>query len=273
MDHTEISVNSQWLAAQLDNPQLVVVDCRYQLADPNWGEQQYCASHIQGAYYLSLDRDLSGEVKDHGGRHPLPDMDILAQKLSEMGIVKNETLVVAYDDARFAFAARLWWLLRYLGHDRVVVLDGGWDDWRQRDYPVSKLIPKPRMGNFSPQPRADWLVDINRVKSAQNQAGVVIVDSRDRDRYLGLTEPIDPIAGSIAGAVNSPWKLVSDEAGYLKSKKALEQLWNDYQNAQEIIIYCGSGVTACVNLLALNRLGMNNAKLYPGGWSDWCSYN
>ncbi|MGL5832940.1 MAG: sulfurtransferase, partial [Waterburya sp.] len=111
MDHTEISVNSQWLAAQLDNPKLVVVDCRYQLADPNWGEQQYYANHIQGAYYLSLDRDLSGEVKDHGGRHPLPDVNILAQKFSEMGIVKNETLVVAYDDARFAFAARLWWLL------------------------------------------------------------------------------------------------------------------------------------------------------------------
>ena len=270
MKQKEISVHSQWLSSQLDNPKVVVVDCRFKLSDPNWGKSQYKKSHIKGAYYLNLDRDLSGEVKSHGGRHPLPDMDVLAQKLASMGIVKNETLVVAYDDFRFAFASRLWWLLRYLGHDRAVVLDGGWNDWLQHNYPVDNVIPKNRWGSFSGKPNSNWIVDIDRVKSAQNKDEIIIVDSRDRDRYLGLIEPIDPIAGSIEGAVNSPWKQVSDESGYLKPQEIQQQLWNDYKSAEEIIIYCGSGVTACVNLLSLDMAGIENTKLYPGGWSDWC---
>jgi thiosulfate/3-mercaptopyruvate sulfurtransferase len=271
MKQTEYLVDSEWLSSQLDNPKVTIVDCRFQLADSNWGEEQYQISHIKGAYYLSLDRDLSSKVQRHGGRHPLPDLDILAQKFANMGIVHNETLVVAYDDARFAFAARLWWLLRYLGHNSVVLLDGGWNDWLKHDYPVNSAVAEDRAGSFSPQPHPDWLIDINAVKSAQNQDHVIIVDSRDRDRYLGLTEPIDPIAGSIPGAVNSPWKQVSDQSGYLKSKQAQQQLWQDYQQ-EEIIVYCGSGVTACVNLFSLSLAGINNTKLYPGGWSDWCSY-
>jgi thiosulfate/3-mercaptopyruvate sulfurtransferase len=274
MKKTEYLVDSEWLISQLDNPQIVVVDCRFQLADPNWGEEQYRTSHIKGAYYLGLERDLSSKEQRHGGRHPLPDLDLLAQKFANRGIIKNETLVVAYDDARFAFAARLWWLLRYLGHHSVVLLDGGWNDWLKHDYPVSNAVAKNRAGSFSPQPNCNCLVDIDVVKSAQNKNDVVIVDSRDRDRYLGLTEPIDPIAGSIPGALNSPWKQVSDESGYLKSKQAQQQLWEDYQGAEisEIIVYCGSGVTACVNLFSLSLAGINNIKLYPGGWSDWCSY-
>jgi thiosulfate/3-mercaptopyruvate sulfurtransferase len=271
MKQTEHLVDSEWLISQLDNPKVTIVDCRFQLATPNWGEEQYLISHIPGAYYLNLDRDLSSRRQRHGGRHPLPDLDLLAQKFANMGIIKNETLVVAYDDSRFAFAARLWWLLRYLGHDSVVLLDGGWNDWLKHDYPVSKAVAETRLGSFFPQPRLDYLVDIDAVKSAQNQDDVIIVDSRDRDRYLGLTEPIDPIAGSIPGAVNSPWKQVSDRSGYLKSKQAQQQLWQDYQPG-EIIVYCGSGVTACVNLFSLNLAGINNTKLYPGGWSDWCSY-
>ncbi len=272
MKKTKYLVDSQWLMQRLDNPFLVIVDCRFQLADPHWGEESYHHAHIEGAYYLNLDRDLASEVQRHGGRHPLPDMDRLAQKLASMGIIKNETLVVAYDDSHFAFAARLWWLLRYLGHDSVVLLDGGWNDWLKHDYPVSNAIPKNRSASFSPQPNPDWLVDINVVKSAQHKDGVIVIDSRDRDRYLGLIEPIDPIAGSIEGAVNSPWKQVSDESGYLKSIQAQQQLWSDLKYAEEIIVYCGSGVTACVNLFSLSLAGLKNTKLYPGGWSDWCSY-
>ena len=265
-------VDSQWLKQQLDNPQVVIVDCRFNLADPNWGEESYRTSHIKGAYYLDLNRDLSAEVQRHGGRHPLPDSNILAEKLANMGIIKNETLVVAYDDSRFAFAARLWWLLRYLGHDLVALLDGGWNDWIKHDCPVSNTIPESRSGNFKPEPNLDWLVDIDTVKSAQNNRSVIVVDSRDRDRYLGLTEPIDPVAGSIDGAVNSPWKQVTNELGYLQALKTQQQLWNDYRQANEVIVYCGSGVTACVNLFSLNMAGFENTKLYPGGWSDWCSY-
>lgn len=272
MNKTKTSVDSQWLNSQLDNPQVLVVDCRFKLSNSNWGEEQYRQSHIKGAYYLNLDRDLSSQVQLHGGRHPLPDVDVLAQKFANMGIVRNETLVVAYDDSRFAFASRLWWLLRYLGHDHVVLLDGGWHDWLDRDYPVTRVIPETKSGSFSPQPNSDWLADIETVKSAQNKDGTVIVDSRDRDRYLGLVEPIDPIAGSISGAVNSPWKRVSDESGYLKPELEQKQLWQDYKDAEEIIVYCGSGVTACVNLFSLSAIGIENSKLYPGGWSDWCSY-
>ena len=179
MKKTEYLVDREWLMHQLDNPQVVIVDCRFQLANPNWGEEQYRACHIKGAYYLDLNRDLSSEVQRHGGRHPLPDINMLAQKFAQMGIVntairdgedsevypfretspslavKNETLVVAYDNSRFAFAARLWWLLRYLGHNSVVLLDGGWNYWLMHGYPVNKAIPEHRRGSFSPQPNSD----------------------------------------------------------------------------------------------------------------------
>ena len=272
MKKTEYFVDSEWLQAQLDNPQIVIVDCRFQLANPNWGKQQYQTSHIQGAYYLDLNRDLSSEVKIHGGRHPLPNLDLLAQKLINIGIIQHETLVVAYDDCRFAFAARLWWLLRYLGHDQVVLLDGGWNDWLKKGYPTSNAMSQASLGSFIPQPNFDWLVDIDRVKSLQHQDDIAIIDSRDRDRYLGLREPIDPIAGSIESAKNSPWKQVTNESGHLQPEATQQQLWQDYQQAEEIIVYCGSGVTACVNLFSLSLAGIKNTKLYAGGWSDWCSY-
>ena len=265
-------VNCQWLAENLNLPKVVIVDCRFQLASPTWGYDQYCLAHIPGAYYLDLDRDLSSPINLHGGRHPLPNLDQLASKLASFGIVQSETVVVAYDYSRFAFASRLWWLLRYLGHDRVVLLDGGWHAWENGNYQTTQDIPQPRKGSFTPQSQADWIVDLETVKNRKDLPGVVLVDSRDSDRYAGKREPIDPIAGHIPGAVNSPWKLVSEPAGYLRPRKEQAELWSSYQQAAEIIVYCGSGVTACVNLLSLDLAGINNAKLYPGGWSDWCSY-
>ena len=265
-------VTSKWLIEQLDNPQVVVIDCRFQLSDPNWGNKQYCSSHIQNAYYLDLDQDLSSKAQQHGGRHPLPDANILAQKLAAMGIVRNQTMVVAYDDSRFAFACRVWWLLRYLGHDLVGVLDGGWQGWCQQNYSTTQELPEQRQGSFAPQLRTDWTVDIETVKIRKDLDSTVLLDSRDRDRYAGEREPIDPIAGSIPGAVNSPWKLVSNKQGYFKAIFEQQQLWSPYTSADEIIAYCGSGVTACVNLLSLKLAGFDNTKLYPGGWSDWCSY-
>ncbi|MEL6496724.1 MAG: sulfurtransferase [Cyanobacteria bacterium J06623_7] len=272
MQQIKYVVDRDWLKSQLDNPQVVIVDCRFQLADPSWGEKAYHQGHIPGAYYLSLDRDLSSAVQRHGGRHPLPNLNLLGSKLMCLGIVRDETLVVAYDDSRFAFASRLWWLLRYMGHNAVVLLDGGWNEWMKHNYPVSNKIPEPKQGSFKPQPQTNWLVNLDRVKSVQNQANIVTVDSRDRDRYLGQREPIDPVAGSIPGAVNSPWKQVSNDAGYLNSLEHQKQLWQNHQQAEEIIVYCGSGVTACVNLLSLDMAGFKQTKLYAGGWSDWCSY-
>ena len=202
----------------------------------------------------------------------MPDPSLMAEKFSHLGIIKNETQVVVYDSSRFAFASRVWWLLRYLGHEQVALLDGGWQGWLEADYPLESEIPQAREGNFKLESLPDWLIDIATVKVAQDKEAIVVVDSRDRDRYEGKREPIDPIAGSIPGAVNSPWKQVSDESGYFKSLEEQKRLWQDYQDAEEIIVYCGSGVTACVNLLSLELSGFSNTKLYAGGWSDWCSY-
>jgi thiosulfate/3-mercaptopyruvate sulfurtransferase len=271
-------VTCEWLARQLEtsvninNSKLVLIDCRFQLTNPTWGYEEYCLSHIPGAYYLDLDRDLSSPVQSHGGRHPLPKIEPFARKLANMGIVKEETLVVAYDDSRLAFAARLWWLLRYLGHERVALLDGGWKAWQNGGYPISETIPQSRSGSFEPQLQTDWIVDLETVKARKDLSSVVLVDSRDSDRYGGIKEPIDPIAGHIPGAVNSPWQQVTDERGYLVPVQQQQELWANYQQADEIIVYCGSGVTACVNLFSLHLAGIEQVKLYPGGWSDWCSY-
>lgn len=263
-------VSADWLAQHLDQSSVVVVDCRFALADPQLGQQQYLEGHIPGAYYLDLNQDLSSPVEKHGGRHPLPNVEELTTKLSGMGVT-SETLVVAYDDSRFAFAARLWWLLRYLGHDKVAVLDGGWGNWVRGGYPVSTEVPAPtRLGNFVPHIHANWVVDIAQVKQRKDLPEVVLIDSRDRDRYLGNYEPIDPVAGHIPGAVNYPWKTVTDERGYLLPNQ--QQRWENIADANQIIVYCGSGVTACVNLLSLELAQIHHVQLYAGSWSDWCSY-
>jgi thiosulfate/3-mercaptopyruvate sulfurtransferase len=267
------SLSARSLVERLEDSQLVIVDCRFSLLQPEWGERQYQTSHIPGACYLDLNKDLSAPISEHGGRHPLPDLEVFAQKLAAIGIQQNETQVVAYDDSRFAFAARLWWLLRYLGHQPVALLDGGWKGWLEEGYPVTDEIPQAvRPGFFEPQPRSDWIVDIETVKTFRDKPGTILVDSRESDRYRGDREPIDPIAGHIPGAVNAPWQNVTDERGFLLPLAEQQKLWLPYQPEEETIVYCGSGVTACVNLFSLELAGFSNTKLYPGGWSDWCSY-
>lgn len=265
-------VTPSWLAENLENPDLKIIDCRFQLGQPAWGYEQYQKSHIPGAYYLDLDRDLSSPVALHGGRHPLPAPDRLAEKLSTIGIHSGKTWVVAYDDSRFAFASRLWWLLRYLGHDKVALLDGGWSGWQRNHCPVSEEIPSSLVGNFIAKPQPDWIVDIETVKANPENPLSVLIDSRERDRYRGEREPIDPIAGHIPGAICLPWLEVTDEQGNCLSPEAQKERWAHYANSAEMIVYCGSGVTACVNLFSLAIAGLSPAKLYPGGWSDWCSY-
>jgi len=272
MTDTPFVVSAQWLSEHLDDPQVVIVDCRFSLADPELGRRQYQTSHIPHAYYLDLNQDLSSPVQQHGGRHPLPNPMELANKLAAIGINFQETLVVAYDDSRFAFAARLWWLLRYLGHDRITLLDGGWSSWQAGSYPVTDTVSQPASGNFIPQLQPDWVVDIETVKARKNLPGVVLVDSRESDRYRGEREPIDPIAGHIPGAVNYPWQEVCNAQGYVQSPTEQQHRWSDLKPAEEILVYCGSGVTACVNLLSLEMAGIRTAKLYAGSWSDWCSY-
>ncbi len=271
MTNNSFVVSAQWLVEHLNEVQVVIVDCRFSLADPQLGKQQYQTSHIPGAYYLDLNLDLSSLVSEHGGRHPLPDVTEFAKKLSSIG-VNSQTLVVAYDDSRLAFAARLWWLLRYLGHDRVAVLDGGFAGWKRNNYPQDDVFPAARNGSFIPQAREDLLANITDIKNRQDSPGAVLVDSRERDRYLGISEPIDKIAGHIPGAVNYPWQDATKADGYLIGINDIQQRWQDIANKDEILVYCGSGVTACVNLLSLELAGIGNAKLYAGSWSDWISY-
>lgn len=259
-----MTVSPQWLAE--NHPSVVIVDCRFSLQQPQLGRQQYDLNHIPGAHYLDLNQDLASPVQVHGGRHPLPNPQQLATKLSNMGIT-SDTLVVSYDDSHFAFAARLWWLLQYLGHPKAAVLDGGFAAYQAAGYPTTSEVPPMHSGNFQPKIQTHRVVDIYAVAHRQS---AILIDSRDGDRYRGEREPIDPIAGHIPGAINAPWKAVTDEKGYLKSPQELRQHWADLKHS-DAIVYCGSGITACVNLMALAATGITG-RLYAGSWSDWCSY-
>ncbi len=272
---TTLPISPFWLHSHLADPQVVVIDCRFSLIEPDQGQQQYQQGHIPGAYYLDLNRDLSSPVKQHGGRHPLPDVLQLATQLSQMGIhshpAAESTLVVVYDDSRLAFAARLWWLLRYMGHDRVAVLDGGLSAWQAAGYPLTTEIPPRRQGLFVPDVRTDWVVNRAQVKHSQQDGHTILIDSREPERYRGEREPIDPVAGHIPGALNYPWQTVTTDQGFLRSAEEQKQRWSSLPDTQNLIVYCGSGVTACVNLLSLELAGLPTARLYAGSWSDWCS--
>jgi thiosulfate/3-mercaptopyruvate sulfurtransferase len=266
---TDFTVSAACLHAHLTDANWVTIDCRFSLADAQAGRRQYDAGHIPGAHYLDLNQDLSSPVGKHGGRHPLPDVEELAKKLGAIGIRPGVTQVVVYDDG-LAFAARCWWLLRYLGHEAVRVLDGGFKGWVAAGYGVTNEVPIAQPAEFVARVRSEWVVDIEAVKARKDLPGVVLIDAREGDRYRGEREPIDPVAGHIPGAVNYPWIDILDEAGYFSLDD--RQRWANLE-ANEIIVYCGSGVTACANLLSLEAAGITGAKLYAGSWSDWCSYS
>jgi thiosulfate/3-mercaptopyruvate sulfurtransferase len=269
-------ISAEELARCYRDADVVVVDCRFSLQDTELGARQYAEGHIPGSHYAHLDRDLSGTRGVHGGRHPLPSIDALAAAFAGWGINSEPpTRVVVYDDSRFAFAARLWWLLRYCGHDSVRVLDGGYRAWVEAGLPVEGRVPNrteqsPR--NFVPHPRPAMVVDRPEVDRLRGQPRHRLIDSREAPRFLGLEEPIDPHAGHIEGACNYPWQQVADERGRFLPIADQKARWGDTLAVDDLVVYCGSGVTACVNLLSLAALGRDDARLYAGSWSDWCSY-
>lgn len=262
-------VDAKWLAEHLQDENVVVVDCRFVLTDADAGREQYEKSHIPGAVYFDLEKDLSGPKQEHGGRHPLPDLDEFVEKLGQAGIDSGRYVVV-YDDQNGSFAARLWWMLRYLGHDRVSVLDVSFSQWAEEGYPVSDVIPEPYPTTFEPHIRPEMAVDIDQVKKEKEQENVVLIDSRAAERYRGEKEPMDPKAGHIPGAANYFWKENMAENGKWKSAGELKERFRSVED-KELIVYCGSGVTANANLLALKSIG-KDARLYVGSWSDWSSY-
>ena len=265
-------ISTEELAEQLDGPNLVVVDCRFSLAETEAGRKAYKEGHIPGAFYAHLDDDLSGPVEPgKTGRHPLPDLDALVDTFSQWGIGPG-TQVVAYDDLSGAIAARLWWMLEWLGHESVAVLDGGWPKWKKEGRPVSTEPPKPDPKKFSPQIREELLVDAEFVDRIRQEPGFRLVDSRTPERYRGEEEPIDPVAGRIAGAINAPHTENVDLEGDWLSSEELSDRFKKLLGEVEpgkAVFYCGSGVTACRNILAVKHSGMGDVKLYAGSWSDW----
>jgi len=248
----------------------VIFDCRFSLADPLEGRELYKQGHIPGAHYLDLDSDLAGPVGKHGGRHPLPDPVTFAATLARFGVGKD-TEVVAYDDSRLAFASRLWWLMRALGFKPPRLVNGGYEGFlRSGGKPQSALSGR-RPQAAGPVAGFSGCCDIEGLRVAQEQ-GALLVDSREPRRYSGQEEPIDPVAGHIPGAINRPWQAVTDSEGCVLNSAGQQAHWGDALEAPRILVYCGSGVTACVNLFSLALLGRDDAVLYAGSWSDWCTY-
>ncbi|WP_430788855.1 sulfurtransferase [Virgibacillus flavescens] len=266
-------VSVEWLKKKIDNQDdMVIVDVRFSLSDPNEGRKAYEQGHIPNAMYLDLNKDLSSPASTHGGNHPLPDSEQLAEKLGEIGI-GQQTTVVIYDENNDMFAARLWWLLDYLGHQKKYLLDGGITRWAEKGNLVTTAVPVPEMKYFQAAVQEGNIVDIDQVKNKTQDQSAVLIDSRSKDRYLGKVEPLYAKAGHIPGARNFFWKDVLQEDGLWKSDSDLQEHFNEIEKNEEIIVSCGSGVSACPNIIALKMAGYKNVKLYPGSYSDWISYD
>jgi thiosulfate/3-mercaptopyruvate sulfurtransferase len=264
-------ISTAALALHLDDPAYVLVDCRFKLDDPAWGESQYRTRHIPHAVYAHLDRDLSGEKTGANGRHPLPELATFAATLGRLGIADG-VQVVAYDQDNGMFASRLWWMLRWAGHRSAAVLDGGFARWIAEDRPTVGGSESRAPVVFSPQPRGDLLLDVAAVERIAATRSATLVDARAPERYRGEVEPLDRVAGHIPGAVNHFFQQNVDERGGFRSPDDLRTRFRASigdVRPSDLVCYCGSGVTACHNLLALEHAGLTGARLYAGSWSEW----
>ena len=259
-------VSTQALAR---HPEWRVFDCRHDLMNPEAAEQLYHQGHIPGALFAHLDRDLSAPKTGKNGRHPLPDPQTFIAWLGAQGLKKTDR-VVCYDGGPGAMAARLWWMLRWVGHDAVAVLDGGFGKWAKENRPVSADVPRFAAGSYAAKPRPELAVDVAYVAKYLGKA--TLLDARAPARWRGEAEPIDPVAGRIPGSLN---RFSSDNLtpeGVFKSAAALKAEFSSVlkgRPANEVIHSCGSGVAACHNLLAMEVAGLNGARLYAGSWSEW----
>lgn len=259
-------------AQRLHDPDWVVFDCRFDLADPAFGRQAYARGHLPGAFFLDLDTDLSSTKTGRNGRHPLPDPARLVARLEACG-VGNHTQVVAYDDAGGMFAARLWWLLRWFGHHRVAVLDGGLQAWLTAGQALSDEAPTAHPSTYTLALRADR-VEADYVLQHLGQPDMVLIDARSPDRFRGENEVLDPVGGHIPGAINRFFRDNLDARGCFKQASVLREEFAVLLGAhspRQVVHQCGSGVTACVNLLAMEAAGLSGSRLYAGSWSEWCA--
>jgi thiosulfate/3-mercaptopyruvate sulfurtransferase len=257
------------LAGHLDDPRWVVFDCRHDLAQPDLGRTEYLAAHVPGARFMHMDEDLAGPATGANGRHPLPDPAVFAAKLGAAG-VGPDTQVVAYDSQGGVNASRLWWMLRWLGHDAVAVLDGSLGKWLREERPVTAELPRVQPARFAPTLRP-LAVDAGLVVAQLRSPAMKLVDARSGERYRGEVEPIDPVAGHIPGSLN---RFVREnlDGGAFKPPERLREEFHALLggSAPEAVVHsCGSGVAACHNLLAMEIAGLAGSRLYAGSWSEW----
>ena len=267
----ETLIAPETLAPLLAGPRLLVADCRFDLARPEAGEQAFRRGHLPGAVYAHLERDLSAPVTPQTGRHPLPEPAAFAATLSGWGVT-DDTQVVAYDDAFGMFAARLWWMLRWLGHDAVAVLDGGLAAWQAAGGQLDTATPARQPAPFRMRLRPDMAVTTAAVEEQLADGRCLLVDARAAERFRGEVEPIDPVAGHVPGAVNHACQLNLDATGRFLPAGQLGARWQATlrgRAASEVVCMCGSGVTACHDLLAIQHAGLGGARLYAGSWSEW----
>lgn len=274
MSYTTL-ISTEELSAHLEDPDWAIIDCRFSLADTALGRREYEQRHIAGAVYAHLDEDLSGPIiPGQTSRHPLPEIDAFAQTLSKWGI-DEQAQVVAYDSLGGAIAARLWWMLRWLGHEAVAVLDGGWPRWEKEDRPAAGGVETRKPRRFTPHPRPELLVNAGQVQELRANPAYRLFDARSADRYRGENETLDPVAGHIPGALSLPFgdNLARDGAFLpVEELRARFEAQMSRVPAQHVVFYCGSGVTAAHNVLAMAHAGLGEAKLYAGSWSEWITH-
>lgn len=263
-------VDNIWLEDKLYGNDIVILDARGELDDPNAGEILFDSGHIPNAQYVSMEEVMSGEKGEHGGRHPLPDIDKFVEDMKGFGVDDDSTVVI-YDDGDLTFAGRLLWLLRYIGKDNVFVLKGGYPEWVSSGGEITDSTPSVRKSeNLSVNINEDIKRDMDYVRDSIGKDGVVLVDSRSKERFTGKNEPRDSKAGRIPSAVNYPQgKLLEMED--FPSEESLKEFYKDLKDSDEIIVYCGSGISATVNYMFMEEAGFE-PKLYPGSFSDWISY-
>jgi thiosulfate/3-mercaptopyruvate sulfurtransferase len=271
MPHFTTLIDAATLAEQLERDDLVIFDCRFDLANVHWGEAQFAAAHLPGAQYLHLDRDLSSAITPASGRHPLPDPDVFARRLGALG-VDADCQLVAYDQGNGGHAARLWWLARWIGVARVAVLDGGFAAWRAAGLPVDAGARHRAPRTLTARLRPDSWVTGEQLDALRNRPGTLLVDARGAERFAGRNETIDPVAGHVPGARNRPFLDNLGADGRFLPADELRRRWTTLLGAlpaSAVISMCGSGVTACHNVLALEHAGLPGARLYAGSWSEW----
>lgn len=272
MDQTKLLISSTELVQAMVDQRVRIVDCRFELLDPGAGRRLYADGHVPGAMFADLDRDLAAPVTAGSGRHPLPDAQTLASTLGRLGI-SNSSRVVVYDQGNGALASRCWWLLRWLGHDDAQLLDGGFASWKRRGLPIETGDHKRRAVEFVAAPRDELVLQAHEIAAAGEECGALqLVDARDRDRFAGREEPIDPVAGHIPGAINLPFPVSLNGDGTWKKPVELQEIWNETLGqgvGRAWSTMCGSGVTACHLVMSGLMAGLPEPRVYVGSWSEW----